>query len=116
MKGERIAILRRIQTGEDAHGEPVYSWSAELVNDCLVRPLSGQDVANKTEREAYEVHYIVALPKVYTATMKPLAHARIAFVERGQSQEEPDQARKVVGCPDITRPCPTRWNTLVEVT
>lgn len=115
MMGERVAILRRTRTGEDSMGEPLYEWSSEEVDGCLVRPLSGSDAAEAKRPDGVTVRYDVALPKSYTATMAPLAHARLALVERGMDPEDADAALHVSGAPDVTRPCPTAWDVVVSV-
>lgn len=114
MTGETVAVLRRSKAGEDGMGEPVYRWSAEVVENCLVRPLSGSDLADALRPDGVRVQCSVALPKAYTATMAPLAHARVALVDRGMDPSDADAALRVSGAPDVTRPCPTAWDVVAE--
>lgn len=115
MIGERVAVLRRAKVGEDPMGEPLYEWTSEEVEGCLVRPLSGADAAEAKRPDGVTVRYDVALPKTYTATMAPLVHARIALVDRGMDPSDPDAALRVSGYPDVTRPCPTAWDVIASV-
>ena len=46
MLGETVAVLTRRKTGEDEMGEPVWEWDSERVENVLVRPLSGSDLAD----------------------------------------------------------------------
>ena len=50
--------------------------------------------------------YSLAFPKTYAG--KPLRGARVALVERGMDGAE--DALRIEGEPDVTRPCPTMWN------
>lgn len=115
MLGETVAVLSRTEGEPDAMGEPAYTWSAELVDNCLVRPMTGGDLADAQRPDGVEVKYTIAFPKGYTGD---LAHARIALVSRGADVSDPAAAAKealhVTGSPDITQPCPTAWNRLVE--
>ena len=95
-------------------GEPTYGWGAETVGNCLVRPLPGSDLADALRPDGVRVQYSVALPKEYTATMAPLAHARVALVDRGMDPSDADAALRVSGSPDVTRPCPTAWDVVAE--
>lgn len=114
MMGERVAVLRRTRTGEDAMGEPVYGWSPEYVDGVLVRPLSGADLADPKRPDGVTVEYALAFPKAYTSTARPLRGCRIALTARGMDAADPDAALRVSGSPDVTRPCPTAWDMQVE--
>ena len=114
MLGERVAVLRRSKTGEDPMGEPVWEWDAETVEGCLVRPLAGTDIDEAARPDGVVAEYSVALPKSYTATMAPLRHARVALVDRGMDPADAEAALRVSGSPDVTRPCPTLWDVVLE--
>ena len=113
--GERVVVLRRREAGRDAMGEPVWEWDAEEVDGYLVRPLAGSDVPSADRPDGVTAEYAVALPKSYTAAMAPLRHARVALVERGMDPSDAESALLVSGSPDVTRPCPTRWDVIAEV-
>ena len=114
MLGERVAVLRRSMAGRDDMGEPVWEWDAETVENCLVRPLSGSDIEEVGRPDGVVAEYSVALPKSYTATMAPLRHARVALVGRGMDPADAEAALRVSGSPDVTRPCPTLWDVVLE--
>lgn len=112
MIGERVAVLRRREAGRDEMGDAVWEWDAEEVSGCLVRPLSGSDVPDPLRPDGVVAEYSVALPKAYTATMRPLRGARIALVERGMGARDAEAALRVSGSPDRTVPCPTAWDVV----
>lgn len=114
MLGERVAVLRRRMAGRDDMGEPVWEWDAETVENCLVRPLAGTDIEEAARPDGVVAEYSVALPKAYTATMGPLRHARVALVDRGMDPADAEAALRVSGSPDVTRPCPTLWDVVLE--
>lgn len=113
MLGEKIAVFYRLQSGEDGLGEPVYEWVVVDVDGALVRPLSGSDINDAKRPDGIRVEYSIAMPKSFP--LIPWAHARVALVERGMDVKDIEGALRVVGSPDITNPCPTRWNMIVEV-
>lgn len=118
MKGERVAVLRRTLTGRDEMGEPEYGWTSETVENCLVKTLTSSDLGTDDEAprpDGVKLRYRIAFPKAYTAMAEPLRGCRVALVARGMDANDADAALIVSGEPDITRPCPTAWNMLVEV-
>lgn len=117
MLGETVAVLTRRRTGTDEMGEPVYEWDSEQVDNVLVRPLSGSDLADPLRPDGIRVSYSLAFPKAWTAGKAPgfLAHRRIALVARGMDGNDADAALRVSGSPDRTSPCPTAWDTIAEV-
>lgn len=115
MMGESVCVLRRRIDGRDDMGEPVYAWEPETVDDVLVRPLSAQDCEDPKRPDAVRASYTLAFPKAYTAHAAPLAHARVALVSRGMDPADAQAAYRVIGSPDIVRPCPTKWNMNVKV-
>ena len=117
MTGERVAVLRPVVGGEDAMGEPVKAWEAEEVAGCLVKPLSGSSASEGGRPGAVRLAARVALPKAYTADKPPryFEGARVALTSRGMDAGDADGAFAVVGCPMRTAPCPTRWDTVLEL-
>ena len=113
MMGETVVVLARSKAGEDPMGEPVYEWSPTTVGGCLVRPLSGSDVGDALRPDGVRVSYTVAFPKAYAGPS--LEHARVALVDRGMDPTDAEAAYRVSGAPDVTRPCPTRWNMCAHV-
>lgn len=117
MLGETVAVLTRRKTGEDDMGEPVYEWDSERVENVLVRPLSGSDLADSLRPDGVRVSYSLAFPKAWTSGKSPgfLTHRRVALVARGMDERDADAALRVSGSPDRTTPCPTAWDTIAEV-
>jgi len=122
MLGETVAVLTRRKTGEDEMGEPVWEWDSERVENVLVRPLSGSDLADSLRPDGIRpdgirVSYSLAFPKAWTAGKAPgfLNHRRVALVARGMDERDADAALRVSGSPDRTTPCPTAWDTAAEV-
>ena len=122
MLGETVAVLTRRKTGEDEMGEPVWEWDSERVENVLVRPLSGSDLADSDladslRPDGIRVSYSLAFPKAWTAGKAPgfLTHRRVALVARGMDERDADAALRVSGSPDRTTPCPTAWDTIAEV-
>ena len=112
--GERVAVLRPVEGEPDAMGVPARSWRAEEVAGCLVRPLDGSESGDAQRPDGRTAAYRVAFPKTWTAGAAPLSGCRLALVERGMDPADAAQALRVQGSPDVTRPCPTRWDLACE--
>lgn len=112
MLGEKVCVLTRSKTGEDSMGEPVYEWMPQIVENVLVKPSTGQDLDDDLRPDGVRVEYTLAFPKSFSE--KSLRGARIALLDRGMEQDA-NTALRVSGSPDVTNPCPTNWNMLVEV-
>lgn len=110
MIGERVAVLRCSRAGEDEMGDPFKTWSHEIVDGALERPVTGDDPSDQTRPDGVSFGYSIALPKSYTAACDTLEGARIALVDRGMDPEDEDAALIVDGRPDRTMPCPTKWD------
>lgn len=107
MLGQTVEVLRRTKTGEDEYNEPLYEWSTETVKNVVVRPLTAQDAQGQPDRvDGVRILYTLAFPKTYT---KDLAHCKVRLKDRTREVE-----LVVAGAPDITRPCPTPWDRLVQ--
>lgn len=112
--GERVAVLRPVDGEPDAMGVPARTWEAEEVAGCLVRPLDGSEARDSLRPDGRRAAYRVAFPKSWTASAAPLAGCRLALVERGMDPADAGCALRVQGAPDVTRPCPTRWDLACE--
>lgn len=112
MLGETVTVYRRIPSGADPMGEPLWTWSAETVDNCLVNVTSGSDQADEVRPDGIRASCTVALPKAYTKG-KPvgyLDHARVSLTGRGMA-DDAEAALIVSGSPMQTAPCPTAWDT-----
>ena len=113
MKGEQVTVYRREAVSVDALGEPQYIWSAEKVDNVLIRPVNTSvtaDIDDPERPDGIRVSYVLGFPKAYTGSS--LAHCKIALTDRGMDFND---ALDVSGDPDYLRPCPTAWNMLVSV-
>ena len=120
---QSIRVWARTASGTDPMGEPTYEWAHSDVGGVLVRPASVSemergDSASDLRPDGVRVQYVLALPKGYDGP--PLRHARVTLLDPayGMDQSESDgwrTALAVSGDPRPTIPCPTRWDTIVEV-
>lgn len=118
-----VRVWRRELTGTDPMGDPVYSWRPEDVGGVLVRVGSGTemergDSLSGLRPDGVRVMYTLAFPKGYGGP--PLRHARVTLLDPayGMDVSESDgwrTALAVSGDPRPTIPCPTAWDTIVEV-
>lgn len=120
---QAVRVWYRTQEGTDPMGEPTYAWSHADVDGVLVRPATGSDMergdpASDLRPDGVRVRYVLALPKGYDGP--PLRHARVTLLHPayGMDLDESEgwrEALAVSGDPRPTVPCPTRWDTIVEV-
>lgn len=118
-----IRVWSRAASGVDPMGEATYEWSFADVDGVLVRPGSASgmergDSASDVRPDGVRVMYTLALPKGYGGP--PLRHARVTLLNPayGMDVSESDgwrTALAVSGDPRPTIPCPTAWDTIVEV-
>lgn len=119
---QAVRVWTRTQDGTDPMGEPTYAWSHRDVDGVLVRPgpspeLGQGDAASGLRPDGVRVLFTIALPKGYDGPS--LRHARVTLLEprygMDRSPEGWRTALAVSGDPAPTIPCPTRWDTIVEV-
>lgn len=120
---QAVRVWTRAESGTDPMGEPTYAWSFADVDGVLVRPLEGTamergDSASDLRPDGVRVRFVLAFPKGYDGP--PLRHARVTLLHPryGMDASETDgwrTALAVSGDPRPTVPCPTRWDTIVEV-
>ena len=119
---QAVRVWQREAYGVDAMGDALYRWSFADVDGVLVRPASanaedgGADTGLRPDGVA--VKFVLALPKGYDGP--PLRHARVTLLNEryGMDASKTDgwrTALEVSGDPMPVIPCPTRWDTLVEV-
>lgn len=104
--GETVVVYRDIQTGEDAHGEPIVETVTEDVENVLVAPGPRADIGDVFRPDGVTVVWNLHFPKPYSADLRG---ARIAV--RGQDPLE------VIGSPApyTLENTPTQWWMPVEV-
>lgn len=63
MRGITITLFERTQTGVDALNHPVYTETAETIDNVLVAPSSSIEVTDQTNLDGRRSDYIMAIPK-----------------------------------------------------
>lgn len=108
MRGETIAVIRQVDSGEtDPSGAPVTTTEVETVDNVLVSPGSMSNAADSLRPEGVTVAFTCLFPRSYEFRSLRGARVRIDGHEY-----------KVLGDP---RPLdggmkPTAWNMSVELT
>lgn len=119
---QSVRVWSRSEAGTDPMGDTVYEWAPYDVDGALVRPLEGSDLergdsASDLRPDGVRVLFSVALPKGYAGP--PLRHARVTLLHPSYGMDLTSEgwrtALAVSGDPQPTIPCPTRWDTIVEV-
>lgn len=117
MRGETVVVFLNKPFQKDEMGELEPNWEAYEVQNVLVRPTTAstnRDIADQLRPEGVLAQYTLAFPKTASNITVQLRGARVSLIERGMN-EDPDEALWVIGDADITTPCPTAWNALVNV-
>ncbi|MGO2110727.1 MAG: hypothetical protein ACTH31_03860 [Pseudoclavibacter sp.] len=104
--GESVVVYRDVQTGEDAHGEPIVETVSEDVDNVLVAPGPRADIPGAFRPDGVTVVWNLHFPKPYAADLRG---ARISV--RGQDSLD------VIGSPApfTLENTPTKWWMPVEV-
>lgn len=121
---ERVAVLKRTQTGTDSMGEPTYEWKSEVVDKVLVNVsgvrVTGNGFSDETSInrrfDGSKTFVTLAFPMAWAKT-KPdgyLRNARIALIDRGMDANDPEQAFYVSGIPMRSSVSPNTWGLSVE--
>ena len=116
---QSVRIWARSQSGVDPMGEPIYSWASTDVDGVLVRPGTTRDLDGDDglRPDGVRVSFTLALPKGYDGPS--LRHARITLLHPRYGMDASADgwrtALAVTGDPQPVVPCPTRWDTIVEV-
>lgn len=115
MMGETVTLLLPSVGEVDPFGNTSTTWAAVEVAGALVRPLSGDELSSSERPDGVRVECSVALPKGSTDgfSVDAFKGARVALTDRGMDAE-PATALRVSGSPFRTRPCPTKWDVVLE--
>ena len=108
MTGETITVIPRVFLGYDERNHEIWGSSEPVsVDNVLIEPGQGQDIADLIRPEGVEIRYTLRFPKAFDGNL------------RGASVLLPGERLplKVVGEPRRwpERDCPTRWNLTVGV-
>ena len=107
MRGVDCLVISKKATATDAHGNPVYTESSELVSDVMVHPAStSTDRDGKAQQAGVTTELSIAFPKTYTGSLEGCL---LAFPTYGE-----DIRWQVIDNPLITPGAPTRWNRNVR--
>lgn len=61
--GITISLYTKTQTGTDAFNRPIYSESAEPVDNVIIEPISGEEALNELNLTGRKAVYRLCLPK-----------------------------------------------------
>ena len=61
--GMTVTLWNKTQTGSNAFGEPVYTWSSKEVENVLVSTPSAQEVTDTLNLTGRKIEYILGIPK-----------------------------------------------------
>lgn len=63
MRGITVTLYERTQTGTDALNHPIYSETAETIDNVLVAPSGSVEVLEQYNLEGRKSDYVMAIPK-----------------------------------------------------
>lgn len=63
IKGITVALKKKVQTGTDGFGRPIYGYEDESVDNVLVAPASTDDIVTSQDLYGKKAVYTLAIPK-----------------------------------------------------
>lgn len=63
IKGIKVVLYEKVQTGTDPTGREIYEEVPELVENVLVAPSSSDDIVDKTDLTGKKAVYTLGIPK-----------------------------------------------------
>lgn len=69
MKGETVVVVRQVEGGADAHGNPITTTTEETVHDVLVAPGPRADLDDNHRPEGTVVAWNLHWPKTFTGSL-----------------------------------------------
>lgn len=111
---EPVTVYTRSVEAEDQHGDPIETWTPEVVENCLVYELAGSDLADADMPDGTKITARVQFPDSFMANVgrDGLRGCKVALTNRGQTE---DDAYWVVGSPSYAPDLPTEWNTTITL-
>lgn len=105
MRGERVTVIRRVESGRDRFNDPIVDDLEETVDDVLVAPGELADNIDSVRPDGTYATYTLMFPKTYAGQLESCD-----IMVRGNRYG-------VIGHPDrfAEDNCPTRWNMTVRV-
>ena len=106
MKGITVTLYERTQTGADALNHPIYTETAETVNNVLVAPMSDEEVLQTYTLTGRKAVYQMGIPK--GDTHEWAAGKKVSFF---------GEDWRIIGLPQegIEYLIPLSWNKKVRV-
>ena len=63
IQGTTVTLWNKTQTGSNAFGEPIYSWTSKEVENVLVSRPSAEEVTDTLNLTGRKIEYILGIPK-----------------------------------------------------
>lgn len=63
IQGMTVTLWNKTQTGSNAFGEPIYSWTPKEVENVLVSSPSAEEVTDTLNLTGRKIEYILGIPK-----------------------------------------------------
>lgn len=63
IQGMTVTLWNKTQTGSNAFGEPIYTWTSKDVEDVLVSSPSAQEVTDTLNLTGRKIEYLLGIPK-----------------------------------------------------
>lgn len=63
IQGMTVTLWNKTQTGSNAFGEPIYSWTSKEVENVLVSSPSAEEVTDTLNLTGRKIEYILGIPK-----------------------------------------------------
>lgn len=112
MFGETWAFYVPKKAGTDNLGVETVTYTEYIIENVLTRKSSTEDLGVERPNGA-SIDFVLGLPKDLPYGLNVLnlqggyAISKEAYRDNGKYY--------IIGSPQITRPCPTKWNTIVYV-
>ena len=106
MRGITVTLYERTQTGVDALNHPIYTETAETIDNVLVAPSGSTEILDTTNLEGRRGDYLMAIPKGDTHEWN--AGCKVSFFNADW---------RIIGIPTegIEEMIPLSWNKKVQV-
>lgn len=63
IKGITVTLIKKVETGKDPFGKPIYEDAEILVDNVLISPTSTDDIVNQLNITGKKAVYTLAIPK-----------------------------------------------------
>lgn len=106
MRGEKVLVRRRTETGQDPGGNPITVDTEEEVKNVLTAPGSRSDIGDDQRPEGVLIAWTCHFPAAFTGSLRG-----------AEVKVRDDEFRKVIGDPQpyMSALTPGPWNRPVEL-